>query len=537
MNGFGAASAPVAATTPTALAAPIAREPQPVIIGAGPAGIRAAQALVAAGLRPRVLDESLRAGGQIYRQPPAAPGYMRTPATLYGFEHRKATRLHRLMAQLTPHIDYEPGSLVWNLADGVLDVMRDGSSRQVPYSHLILATGATDRVLPMHGWLTPGVYTLGGAQVALKYQGCAIGSKVVFMGTGPLLYLVAYQYAKAGAEVAAVLDTARFKDRVAALPGLLRAPALLAKGLYYMAWLRRHGVALHEGVRPLRVLSGSRIESDIRIKDDIRVESDGGVGDDGRVQGDFRVEAVQCQVGDQTLTIACDALAYGLGLRSETQLASLAGCRYAFNARDRAWLPTRDAAGRSSVAGVYLAGDGAGIAGADAAELSGERAALALLQDMGRQVDPRRVRHLDGKLLRWQRIRDALERAFPFPDDWAAGIEDDVMICRCEEISAGTLRASVAGQGTHELNRLKALTRIGMGRCQGRMCGAAAAEVLARACGVGPDQVGRLRPQPPVKPIPIHIVMMAASAAAEVAPHDPARQLALGVTEPAEEHH
>ncbi|OWT75086.1 MULTISPECIES: NAD(P)/FAD-dependent oxidoreductase [unclassified Achromobacter] len=473
---------------------------QPVIIGAGPAGIRAAQALVAAGLRPIVLDESLRAGGQIYRQPPAAPGYTRTPATLYGFEHRKATRLHRLMAQLAPSIDYEPGSLVWNLADGVLDVMRDGSSRQVPYRHLIIATGATDRVLPMPGWLTPGVYTLGGAQVALKYQGCAIGSRVVFMGTGPLLYLVAYQYAKAGAHVAAVLDTARFKDRLVALPGLLRAPVLLAKGLYYMAWLRRHGVTLHEGVRPLRVV------------------------------GDTRVEAVEFQAGTQTMTVACDALGFGLGLRSETQLASLAGCRYAFNARDRAWLPTHDAAGRSSVAGVYLAGDGAGIAGADAAELSGERAALALLQDMGRQVDPRHVRSLDGKLLRWQRIRDALERAFPFPDDWAAGIEDDVMVCRCEEISAGTLRASVAGQGTQELNRLKALTRVGMGRCQGRMCGAAAAEVLAHACGVGPDQVGRLRPQPPVKPIPIHIVMMAtpgtAAAATSSTPAAPATPIA-----------
>jgi len=510
VNGFVAPNFGVTAAAPGAPAAPsrpTLQDLQPVIIGAGPAGIRAAQALVAAGLRPLVLDESLRAGGQIYRQPPAAPGYTRTPATLYGFEHRKATRLHRLMAQLAPSIDYEPGSLVWNLADGVLDVMRDGSSRQVPYRHLIIATGATDRVLPMLGWLTPGVYTLGGAQVALKYQGCAIGSRVVFMGTGPLLYLVAYQYAKAGAHVAAVLDTARFKDRLAALPGLLRAPVLLTKGLYYMAWLRRHGVTMHEGVRPLRVVGGGRGEGGSQTEGGSQVN-------DSPREGDTRVEAVEFQVGTQTMTIACDALGYGLGLRSETQLASLAGCRYAFNARDRAWLPTHDAAGRSSVAGVYLAGDGAGIAGADAAELSGERAALALLQDMGRRVDPQHVRSLDGKLLRWQRIRDALERAFPFPDDWAAGIEDDVMVCRCEEISAGTLRASVAGQGTQELNRLKALTRVGMGRCQGRMCGAAAAEVLAHACGVGPDQVGRLRPQPPVKPIPIHIVMMNTSRSA-----------------------
>ena len=167
----------------------------PVIVGAGPAGVRAAEALVAQGLRPVVLDEAPRAGGQIYRQPPQ--GFQRPKHELYGFEHRKADAVHRAMAALLPQVDYRPGSLVWNVDGKTLDVLQDGVSTAVPYTHLILATGATDRVLPFPGWLTPGVYTLGGSQVALKYQGCAIGTRVVFMGTGPLLYLVAYQYAKA----------------------------------------------------------------------------------------------------------------------------------------------------------------------------------------------------------------------------------------------------------------------------------------------------------------------------------------------------
>ncbi|MNT28246.1 Hydrogen cyanide synthase subunit HcnB [compost metagenome] len=128
------------------------------------------------------------------------------------------------MEGLLSKVEYRPGCLVWNAEGKTLDVLRDGVSTSVPYTHLILATGATDRVLPFPGWLTPGVYTLGGSQVALKHQGCAIGERVAFMGTGPLLYLVAYQYAKAGAKVAAVLDTSRFGDRAAALPGMLRAP-------------------------------------------------------------------------------------------------------------------------------------------------------------------------------------------------------------------------------------------------------------------------------------------------------------------------
>ena len=449
---------------------------QPVIVGAGPAGVRAAQALVAAGLRPIVLDEAARAGGQIYRQPP--PGFTRPKSALYGSEHRKADGVHRTMEALAGKVDYVPQALVWHCEGNVLDVLVDGVTRTIPYSHLILATGATDRVLPFPGWLTPGVYTLGGSQVALKYQGCSIGADVVFAGTGPLLYLVAYQYAKAGARVRAVLDTARVSDHASGLTGMLRAPGLLAKGLYYMGWLRAHGVPIHNGIRPLRVLGDERVS--------------------GIVWRDARGRERQVQ---------CDAVGYGLALRSETQLASLAGCQFDFNHQDRAWLPTRDSAGRSSVPGVYVAGDGAGIAGADAAELAGERAGLALIEDLGMQVDAARTQDLDSQLAGIGRLRQALERSFPFPTDWAESVPDDLVICRCEEITAGTLRACVAETGAHEMNRVKALTRVGMGRCQGRMCSAGATELLAHALKVGPEQVGRLRSQPPVKPFPIRVMV------------------------------
>ncbi len=444
---------------------------RPLIVGAGPAGIRAAQTLVAAGLAPIVVDEGAACGGQIYRQPPVADG--RDGRALYGSEAAKAERLHRGFADLAGRIDYLPNALVWNLLDGTADVLVQGASRRIVHDGVILATGATDRVLPVPGWTLPGVFTLGGAQIALKAQGCAIGSRVVFVGTGPLLYLVAWQYMKAGVEIAAVLDAAPATARLALLKGLASFPAIILRGIRFVADLRLRRVPLYHGVTRLRFEGASRLFS------------------------------ISFEAAGRSRSVDCDGAGYGLGLRSETQLADLSGCRFEFSPRDRAWLPVRDAAGRSTVQGVYLAGDGAGIAGADAAERAGERAALALCEDHGLPVDASRAAQLEAELARIGHFRSLLERAFPFPAHWVRDLQKETHVCRCEEVRVSTVQAVIGQFGITELNRLKAVSRVGMGRCQGRICGTAAAEFLAADAGLPIDRVGRLRAQPPVKPLPL----------------------------------
>ncbi|MFM0506507.1 FAD/NAD(P)-dependent oxidoreductase [Paraburkholderia sp. RL17-373-BIF-A] len=457
-----------------------------VIVGAGPAGVRAAETLVAAGVKPIVIDENARWGGQIYRQPPANGGFERSKKTLYGFEAHKAEALHSTMAALLPHLDYRPDTLAWACEAGRLDTLHAGRELRVPFSHLIIASGATDRVLPVPGWTLPGVYTLGAAQVALKAQGCAIGRRVVLAGTGPLLYLVAYQYVKAGAQVVAVLDTSPFSQQIAAAPKLARLPSTFAKGLYYVGWLKTHG---------------ARIERNVTL-----------VG----IRGVDGVQALEWRASREdspTETIACDAVGVSFGLKPETQLADLAGCRFRFDATNRCWLPEVDPAGRSSVRGLYLAGDGAGIAGADAAELAGRRAALALLDDLG-IAHPRGpgmpdAASIERSLKRIAVFREGIETAFAPPAKCASQWPDDMTVCRCEEVDAGTLRRCIRDGEANEINRLKALTRVGMGRCQGRMCGEAALTLLAEETGQLLDAVGRLRSQPPVKPIPLSPEMVA----------------------------
>jgi len=99
-------------------------------------------------------------------------------------------------------------------------------------------------------------------------------------------------------------------------------------------------------------------------------------------EGTDSVEAVRFrkQGGDE-VTLPCDAVAVGFGLKPETQLAELGGAEFRYDAVFRQWLPFCDADGRCAE-GVFVAGDGATIGGAQAAALTGALAACAVLDDL-----------------------------------------------------------------------------------------------------------------------------------------------------------
>lgn len=447
-------------------------DPIVAIVGTGPAGVRAAETLANAGLRPILFDEGERSGGQIYRQPPG--GTRSAPDEVYGFEARKARAIHAVLPHLAARVDYRPRTLVWNVFQDRLDLLAQRGYGEQRFDRLILATGAMDRALPFPGWTLPGVFTLGAAQIALKAQGVLIGRRVALVGAGPLLPLVAYQYATAGAEVVAVLDATPFAAKVRAAPGLLAESKTFAKGLWYTARNRLGGLNVRYGIQALRAEGAGRVEALV-----------------------FRDKA------GKEHRIVCDAIGASFGLRSEGQLADLAGCAFAFDAVERQWRPEATPAGRSNVRGIYLAGDGAGIGGADMAELEGRRTALSVLGDLGRPVDSAETGRLDRVLARQAGFRRALEAAYPFPAHLLDDVAEDEIVCRCEGVTAGALRRAARDKDAPEMNRLKALTRVGMGRCQGRVCGHVAAELLARIRTCPVESVGRLRAQPPIKPIPV----------------------------------
>lgn len=446
-----------------------AAKPRIVVVGAGPAGIRAAEILAAGGLVPIVIDEGERAGGQIYRRPP--PGFTRPGEVLYGSEAAKAVALHQTFDAMAAagRLVHHPRSSVIAIADGRLQVIGDAGARWMSYDRLILATGAMDRVMPVPGWENAGVYGLGAMQIALKAQGAALGRSIVLAGSGPLLTLLAVQLLKAGGQVAAILDTASMRQQLRGFSGLAARPLFALRGLM----MRRRLAGLYH--------AGARLD---------RIETDGR----GPVAVLWRDEAGRSQ------RTPCDAVGLGWHLRAETRLADLAGCDFAYNETWRQWLPQADGMGRAG-RGVYLAGDGLRILGADGAEVAGRLAAAACLQDLDLPAPDTAVD--ERRLARLGRFARGIAEAFPWPVEAAAGLPDETVVCRCEGVTAGELRRTV-DFGGGEVNRVKSLGRVGMGRCQGRYCELAAAEIVAHCAGFDSAvEAGRLRGQAPVRPAPI----------------------------------
>ncbi|CDX39813.1 BFD domain-containing protein (2Fe-2S)-binding domain-containing protein [Mesorhizobium plurifarium] len=442
--------------------------PRIVIVGAGPAGIRAAATLVEAGLHPMVIDEGHRAGGQIYRRPPA--GFVRPPEELYGSEAAKARALHALFDQLAEEgrLTYRAGSSVIAAHDGRLHVLGEGGVQAIGYDRLILATGASDRIAPVPGWQNAGVYSLGAAQIALKAQGVALGRRIVLIGSGPLLTLVGAQLLKAGADVAAVLDTSSWRQQMRGFRGLAARPIVALRGLALRARLGRR---YHAGVKLERIEADASGVTALLWRD----------------------------AGGREHLTPCDMIGMGWHLRAETHLADLAGCAFIYDEQWRQWLPVTDGIGRAGN-GVYLAGDGVRLLGADGAEIAGRLAAAACLADLGRPAPS--VGADLRKLTRLERFARGLASAFPWPAAMVRTLPDDAIVCRCENVIAGAVREG-AGFGGGEANRVKSLSRAGMGRCQGRYCQLAAVELVAAQAGCTPEAVGRFRGQAPVRPAPI----------------------------------
>lgn len=443
------------------------------IVGAGPAGLAAAATAAKLGLSAVLFDEQAAPGGQIYRAITSTPLQRRE---ILGADFWRGALL--VDAFDSSGATYAPRSTVWAVTrhdEGGFEVgvSRDGAAQLVRAAHVILATGALERPFPIPGWTLPGVMTAGAAQILLKSAGLAPSGRAVLAGTGPLLYLVAAQFAAVGARIECLLDTT-------------------PRGRWREAW--RHAfefIGSPYFAKGLAILRSARAATRI-VRHVERIEA----------LGDGRLQQVRYAADGRQAALDADLLLLHQGVVPNVNLPNAIGCAQRWDEAQLAFVPVVDAWGATSVPGVAIAGDGAGIAGARAAEARGKLAALHVAAALGR-IDERtraaQAADARAELARWSRGRafvDALYRpaeAFRIP----AG---DTIVCRCEEVTAQQVIDAVK-LGCTGPNQMKSFVRCGMGPCQGRLCGLTVTELIARERGTSPAEVGYYRLRFPIKPI------------------------------------
>ena len=442
-----------------------------IVIGAGPAGMSAALEARRHGLSVVVLDEQASPGGQIYRNIQQADARSRR---VLGDDYEAGAALATHFQQCGAR--YLANAAIWQVTpQRHVHYLIDGRAEVLHGRQVLIATGAFERPMPVPGWTLPGVMTAGAGQILLKSAALVPKGPVVLAGCGPLLYLLAVQYLRAGIAIKALVDTSGRGDLLRAwrkLPGALRGWRDLLKGVRLLVELKRAGVRHFRDAQNLRIEGSTQANA-------LSFDSDGG-----------------------RRTIAASLILLHQGVVPNTQISWSLRLEHDWSEQQLCWIVRRDSWGETSLPGIFVAGDGGAIGGAQVALLEGRLAGLAIAARSG-NVDAQPLQPLASayrKSLRRQRAARSLIDALYRPQEQNRIPADDVIVCRCEDVSAGEIRQHVE-LGCLGPNQTKAFSRCGMGPCQGRLCGLSVTEIIADHRQVPAAEVGYYRIRSPLKPI------------------------------------
>jgi thioredoxin reductase len=459
---------------PPAVAGTLAvKSPDLLIVGAGPGGLSAAIAARRAGVGVVIVDERSTPGGQYFKQR-AVSGDDVAPADA---QHREGAAL--IAEARAAGVDIRSGTLVWGaFAPAEFTTTGpDGATRWLPRA-TIIATGAYERPWPVPGWTLPGVMTTGAAQTLWRTARRLPGRRVLIAGNGPLNLQLCAELLSGGAEVAAVLEAAPAPspgNAGALLTMMATSPALVRDGIAYHARRRRGGTPMRHG----QVIAG------------IERHADGSL------------TALAHPSGERFIV---DAVCLGYGFEPSSELLRALGCGHDFDAAAGQRVVRRDVNGLTDMPGIYAIGDCTGIGGARVALAEGTVVGIAAATSVGGTMDAgtdRLRRKAAQTLARHRRFQRALWQVYAAPPrDIAALANADTVLCRCEEVTLGTIMAAL-DEGDGAIGSVKRRTRAGMGACQGRYCAPVIETLLAAHTGRPRDEFSGFAPRVPARPVSI----------------------------------
>ena len=409
-----------------------------IIVGAGPAGLSAATCAANLGLDVLVLDEQPAPGGQIYRNIERADN---DTLDHLGPDYARGVDLVAKFRQSAS--DYIGGAIVWNIeSSGVVSYSKMGKSSQARAKYVIIAIGATERPVPFPGWDLAGVMGAGAIDANFKSSGTIPDGPVVLAGSGPLLLLIIGHLVKLGVEIEAVLDTTPMGNMPSALmqlPKALRRSDYLLKGLGMLLNLKRSRVRYHQNVTAYSA------------------------------RGNGQLQSVSFVAKGKSHDLDTSMFLVHEGVVPRCDFTRLLGLKHRWDPVQRYWYPETNTFGATENATIYVAGDSAFVHGGIPAGLKGSLAAFQIAlqlkapQALGKTDTLRGLKTALSSELAPRPFIDALYQ----PRQKLYGVSDETIVCRCEEVTAGDIRQTIR-EGCSEPNEIKALTRCGMGNCQGR---------------------------------------------------------------------
>ena len=456
-----------------------------LIIGAGPGGLASAIAAARCGVNVTVLDERTLPGGQYFKQPATAAESSDKSA----FDQQSLQGRSLIETARNLGVEILSKTTVWNAvesSDGFdLHVFQDGDPCCFTANQLIIATGAYEKSFPVPGWTLPGFLTTGAVQTLIRAYKVAPGSRILISGNGPLNLQVAAELIRNGVSVAAVIETSRpnnLRNFRALTNAVCKSPALILKGVSYLRTLKKANVPVFYNHVLIRAEGVDNVECGYVAALD----------NNGRpIPGSERKFEV-------------DTICVGYGFIPNTELTRLLGCSHNYDRDSGALIVSRNDDGSTSRAGVFSVGDAGELQGAQVALAQGMLAGFSAAQNLGRTPsNVAEVAKAKRRLIRHREFQQALWTLFGNSKvDWVSHSSDSVTICRCEDITVGQI-SRVIQNGVDDIGSLKKLTRVGMGRCQGRYCGPLVVKMLAERTKREPDRWSWFAPRFPVKPLPI----------------------------------
>jgi NADPH-dependent 2,4-dienoyl-CoA reductase/sulfur reductase-like enzyme len=451
-----------------------------VIVGGGPAGLAAASEAASHGLTVAVIDERVTFGGQIYKQ--MGIGFSVKNDSALTAEQKRGTQL--IHSVENPLISPMLSTTVLSIEGSTLMIVENGSSaKKIEFKRLLLSPGAYDRPVAFPGWTLPGVITAGGAQTLVKTQRVSPGDRILFAGSGPLALAFPAQIKDYGANVVLALESGR-GPRISDLPSLIVAiPGnihLLRDAVKYRWGLLKTRVPMRYQRMIVEVGGRNKVEYAVHSKVDRNWRPIAGTEE--------RVEV--------------DAVCVGYGFLPSTELLRLLGCSFTYKENLGGFCVDVDEWGQTSVENVFAAGDGAGVEGVYVATYRAKVAAIKVAEELGKITTPE-AEQLAAKsrkgIASKRKFQKFLFRMYSVGEGIYELCDSNTTICRCESVKKEKIDEAI--NTTSDVSVVKALTRAGMGLCQGRNCQRQIAALISKRHNMEIADVPVATPRFPVKPV------------------------------------